>query len=262
MPLFYTSSDYFALSISWYYEATASWLETRTLPQEQDATGYTAAVFLQPDMCIGTLNEEFGTRIYGEWLLIDSLAQDFGEAAIPRLWEYIADIDGMDSYYMFLDELGITPQEVLQRYAVRNLLRSYVLSESFPQTVYVKAVVNGTGTITSNDIGVQEMSVDYVLIRHRGNYTFSINRDNLGLVVVGIDRGTNQAQIFELGQSGTVDTSAFSNAYVIVLNNDQHNDIDACTATDWELTVSDGAGASQTLANSEVFDASNFVPAG
>ena len=64
------------------------------------------------------------------------------------------------------------------------------------------------------------------------------------------------------GDDEAIDTSAFSNAYVIVLNNAQHNDINACTETSWELTVSDGSGDSQTPANGEVFNAQNFVPAG
>jgi hypothetical protein len=248
--------------LKWYYEATASWIETQTSPAAEDATNYTPAVFRQPNLCIGTTNESTGVRVYGEWLLMDSLAQDYGGEAIIRLWELIADQEGMDSYYSLLDGLGTTPQETLRRYAVRNLLRSYDLGASLPETVTVQGVISAVGTIAPDSVGIEQMGADYVLIRRRGNYSFSINASNLSLVVVGIDRGTNQAQVFDLGQSGTVDTSAFSNAYVIVLNNDQHSDEDDCAATRWELSVSDGTGATQTPANGEVFDARYFAPAG
>ena len=244
---------------TWFYEATASWIETLTSPADQDATGYTQAVLSQPSLCIGTQEEDTGVRIYGEWLLIDSLAQDFGNDAIIRLWESIADFEGMEDFYQFLEALGSTPQEALRNYAVRNLLRAYQLGAVLPATVSVAGVINGTGTIVSDFNGVQEMSAEYVLIRRRGNYTFSIIGNNLSLAVVGIDRGTNQAQVFDLGRNGTVDTSTFDNAYVIVLNNNIQSVDTACSTTDWELTILDGTGASPMSANSEIFDASNFA---
>ncbi|MDQ7035463.1 MAG: DUF6055 domain-containing protein, partial [Anaerolineae bacterium] len=247
---------------SWYYEATASWMELQTSIADEDATGYTESVFQQPDLCVGTLDEETGVRVYGEWLLIDSLAQDFGRDSIIRLWEGIADEEGMVNYYNYIAAMGGTPQSVLRHYAVRNLLRDYELGNSFPSTVRVEASINGTGIVTPSQSGVQEMSADYVLIRRRGNYTFAIDNSNLTVLVVGIDRGTGQAQVFDLGQNGTVDTTAFSNAYVIILNNNEHGAVDSCSATNWQLTVSDGSGSAATPANGESFNAQNFVPAG
>jgi uncharacterized protein DUF6055 len=249
-------------ALNWYYESTASWMELQT-STDQDATDYTAAVLEQPDFCIGTLEEDSGVRVYGEWLLIDSIAQDFGRDAIITLWESVADYEGMDVYYNFLDGLGTTPSDVLLRYSVRNLLIDYPFADAFPETVYVEATINGTGSVIPRNSGVQEMSADFLLIRRKGLYTFSINKSNLSLVVVGIDRSSGEAQIFELGQSGTVDTTKFDNAYLIILNTDQHDDPDSCRETDWELSVRDGgAGDNLTEANPERFDASNFIPAG
>ena len=249
-------------AFSWYYESTASWIETQVSAADEDATGYTEAVFYAPDLCIGTLNEETGVRIYGEWLLIDSIAQDFGDSSIIRLWEYVADYEGMDGYYTFLDSLGTTPQDVLRRYAVRNLLRDYALGSTFPAAVNIESIVNGTGTLVPEISGVQEMSADYLLIRRKGQYTFGINNPNLNVVVVGIDHSMGQAQVFDLGQGGTVNTAVFDNAYVIILNNAQHYDVNACTETDWSLTVNDGSGSAPTAPNGEVFKIVNFIPAG
>jgi hypothetical protein len=248
-------------ALNWYYEATASWIETKT-STDQDATGYTASIMEQPDVCIGTLNEESGVRIYGEWLLIDSIAQDFGDDSIKRLWEYVADYEGMDVYYNFLDSLGTTPYDVLRRYAVRNLLIDYPFADAFPETVRVEASISNEGKITPRTSGVQEMSADYVLIRRKGVYTFSIDESKLSLVVVGIDRSSNEVQVFELEQSGTVDTSEFDNAYVIILNTDQHDDPNDCHETNWVLTVKDGSNQRLNASNGEAFDASNFIPAG
>lgn len=248
-------------ALNWYYESTASWIETKT-STDQDATGYTAAVMEYPDVCIGTLNEQTGVRVYGEWLLIDSIAQDSGDDSIIRLWEYVADYEGMDVYYNFLDSLDTTPYDVLRRFSVRNLLIEYPFADVFPQTVRIEAQVNGTGDVRPSYDGVQEMSADFVLIRRKGIYTFSINQTNLELVVVGVNRSTDSAQIFELGQAGTVDTTQFDNSYVIIINTDQHTDPNDCNETQWVLSVEDGTDESLAQANGEKFDASNFMPAG
>src|SRR5690606_22105268 len=62
---------------TWLYEATASWMETVT-SDDEDATDYTSTVFNEPNLCIGTRDDRSGLRIDGEWILIDSIAQDFG----------------------------------------------------------------------------------------------------------------------------------------------------------------------------------------
>jgi hypothetical protein len=94
----------------WYYEATASWMETQAVPADEDASPYVQDVFALPDLCIGAEpdNARYDTRIYGEWLLIDSLAQDHGTWVVQRLWELIADNEGMSSFYLLAEELGTT----------------------------------------------------------------------------------------------------------------------------------------------------------
>ena len=85
----------------WYYEATATWMETITFPEDEDATPYVPDLFMFPDLCIGATPDDpkYDTRIYAEWLLIDSLAQDYGPQVVRRLWELIAVEEGMDSFY-------------------------------------------------------------------------------------------------------------------------------------------------------------------
>ena len=249
-------------ALSWYYEATSTWMETVTFPEDQDATGYVVDLFETPDLCIGHTPPAYDTRLYAEWLLIDSIARDFGTEAIGRLWEYIADVEGMAALYGLLEELGTTPQEASLRFAVRNLLLDYELSDQFGGEVRVEANVNRIGEVVPRQSGVEPLGVDYLLITKRQPYTFAIDQPNLHLYVIGIDQRTNQANVFDLGQGGTVDTTPFTNAYVIIQNTDTHDDPEACTNADWRLTVTDGAGAPQVGSMGEVFDASRFVPAG
>lgn len=247
-------------AISWYYEATASWMELKT-SRDEDATGYAEAVFDEPDLCIGTLQDSSGVRVYGEWLLIDSLAQDFGDDSIKELWESIADFEGMSAYYGFLDNQGSTAQDVLRRYAVRVLLRDFEWGADLPGTVAVEETINGTGAYSSGNDGVEELSMDYLLIRRRGVYTFEIDDNDLVLIVVGINRGSD-VEVFELGQSGTVDTDDFDNAYVIVLNTNQHDDPGDCDELSWEIEVTDGEGQNLASSNGESYNIDNFEPAG
>lgn len=250
-------------AVHWYYEATAVWLETQTFPDDEDATPYVVELFDAPDVCIGSLPAEDSLRYYAEWIFIDSLARDHGVKIVPDLWKEIAESEGMEPFYDVLEKYDTTPQEVVKRFAIRNLLLDYELADRFYARVHVESNVNGVGEVAPRQSGVQELAVDYLFITRLGQYTFSIDQPNLELIVVGIDQQNDEARVFEIGQEGTVDTTPFSRAYVIVLNTDTFEDPDNCTATDWTLTVEDGASAA-TFAKpaDEVFNAAKFIPAG
>jgi hypothetical protein len=239
-------------------------METQTFPAVEDASPYVADLFQTPDLCIGSdlEEEEYDSRIYAEWLLIDSIAQDHGHGAIHQLWDSIARVEGMQAFYDFLEAIGTDPQTVLLRFAVRNLVLDYEISERFDARVRVEANINGPGTVTPRTDGVQELSVDYLYVATKGVYTLAIEQPNLNLIAVGVDQPNKTATVFALGQGGTVDFRPWSYGYVIVLNTDVHEDEYECVITEWSLTVSDGTGAALSPALDELFDASKFVPAG
>jgi hypothetical protein len=251
-------------ALLWYYEATASWMETQTYPGEEDASRYTASVFASPDLCIGGNPDPmfFNERIYGEWLLIDTVAREYGIGAVRDIWELITTTQGMKPFYQMIEQYGGSPAALMQTFAIRNLLLDYLLAAKFPQTVRLEASVNGVGELGPERDGVQELGVDYVSIRFRGVYTFRIEQPNLNLVVVGVDEPLGTAQIFPLGQAGTVDTSPFTHAYLLILNTDSHDDPATCQFTDWVLQVENGAGAPLSPALPDLWNAENFIPAG
>jgi hypothetical protein len=220
----------------WYYEATATWMETQTFPQEQDATGYVSSLFATPGLCLGNINnDESGVRIYGEWTMIDSMARDYGMDAVAKLWRNIADTEYMQPFYDLLSTYGTDAPTAVINYATRNLLLDYELSDLFYSTVAIAGRVNGEGRVISRGTGVQELGVNYLRVVTKGTYTFSVVEPNLALYYVGING--DQAQRFALGQSGSVDTSAFSEGYLIILNTTQHSTGEDCTATRWTLDV-------------------------
>lgn len=247
----------------WYYEATATWMETQVFPQYQDATPYISDLFDSLDLCVGANPEDdaHSLRIYGEWLLMDSLAQDYGPGVVQRLWELIADHEGMESFYLLAEELNTTPQRIIQRYAIRNLLQDYALAADFPARVRVESLVSGPGEVMPRQSGIEQLGVDYVLVTQPGTYTFEIEKPNLTMTAVGVNTKTYEANVFEMGKRGTLDTTPYQYTYLILMNVDRHADPDACTVTDWTLTVRDGRDDPLLAVDPKRWPALNFVPA-
>lgn len=245
-----------------FYEAGATWIETLVYPGSSSAGASVSPVFSTPDICIGAY-EGHGSgdkRIYGEWILIDSFTRDLGIESYQFVWEIMAEHEGLDGFYLALEELGTTSQDLVLRMAVRNLLLDYPLSEYFEDTVRIENTITDTGLISPSRNGVQQLSVDYLRIEESGLYQFDLlDGENLSLYLLGIDDVTDRAELYELGASGIVDTTLYSHSYLIVLNQAQHSYSDACFYTDWLLQVSIGDVANLTEATGEIWDASGFV---
>lgn len=240
----------------WYYEATAVWMETVNYPRYQDATGYVAEHFATVGLCLGNVNNDpSGIRIYGEWTLIDSLVQDFGMDVVQALWREIAVVEYMEAFYNLTAKLGTTPQEVMKRYAIRNLLLDYELAHLFGAQVAIAGRINGEGRVISRGTGVQELGVNYLRVMLKGDFSFSVQEENITLYFVGI-RG-DEADIFALGRSGTVDTRPYSDAYLIMLNTTEHPDANDCTATRWTVDVK--PSTTGFVNRLMVWDATRFV---
>lgn len=237
-------------------EAGATWMETMTFPADESATPYIEDLFNYPDMCVGSESWDAYTRIYAEWLLIDSIAQDYGTDSIITLWENRATYEGMESFYRGLASLGTDAPTTITRMAIRNLLRDYELAPFFPAQVFVEGVVEGVGKVYPRRDGVEQLGVDYVYIATPGFYDFEINQPRLQMILVGIDRTTQRASVFELGAKGSVDTTPFSDAYLLILNPQQHNSPYSCTTANWILAVREGITA--VVASDEVWDARNY----
>ena len=241
-----------------FYEAGATWVETLVYPTSNSVYEYAADVLSRPDVCIG---RDVDLRQYGEWLMIDSFARDLGVESYQAIWEVMGRRQGLEGFYAGLLELGTNAQEVMQRMAIRNLILDYALAKRFNATVHIEANITGTGRVTPSRNGVQELGVDYIAITEPGRYTFELPSDeSLAMTVIGIDTEANTATAYTIGQYGTVDTTPYDYAYVIVLNTLEHFDTDDCHYTDWTIRVSDGADAPLTTADTEIWNASQFIP--
>lgn len=241
------------------YEAGASWIETLVYPALTNGYARVDDVFDNPDYCIG-YEDSNDLRVYGEWLMIDSFVRDLGMGTYRYVWEFMARSEGIQGFYDALADLGTSPQEVILRTAVRNLLKDYALAKEFNTEVAIEATSNGVGFISPRRDGVHQLSVDYVELRGRGRYTYSlVDADNLEMYIVGIDRTNGTARLYELGSGGTVDTREYTHSYLIVLNTDVHQNSESCEFRDWAIQVFSGVEDPLSTPTDEIWDASQFV---
>ncbi len=244
-----------------FYEGGAVWIEANLYNEPQFVGEAAQSVFDYPDVCIGAAPEDTSPpRWYGEWLMIDSIMRDFGQTAYRQIWEYLILEQGLTGFYNALVVLGSTPQDLMKRLAIRNLLQDYDLNAVFVGTVRVEATVTGIGEYTPGTTGIQPLGVDYVRVTAPpGVYTFEISGGPFELFLVGIDDATKTAQAFSLRAGGNVDTTAFTHTYVIILNTEQHIEPLDCQYTDWRLMVNDGRGFATTPPDYDVWNSSRFI---
>lgn len=247
-----------------FYEAGAVWMETQVFPQYTDAANYVPHVFANPDVCIGSQADDERLRIYAEWLMVDSFTRDLGRESYQLLWEDLAVGEGLPSFYEGVTRLGMTPERIIQRMAIRNLLLDYALANQFDSRVRVEANINEMGVITPRQDGVQQLAVDYVWIAQPARYRFSLGGGaNLRMSLVGINQRTGTATVYELGQTGVVDTRPYEYSYLIIQNTARHMSLDQCFYSDWTLLAAEADEADPaTPPNPETWDAGQFIPAG
>jgi len=244
------------------YEAPAVWVQTQVFPDLDAVSEHMPDYLLATDRCMGYFDNDSIRRIYGEYVYFDSLTRDYGVKIVADIWRGMSQNNDAFGFFNVLEQLNIYPVEMLARSAIRLLLLDYEQSNYFPYPVRVEANLNGIGTIRPRRDGIQEMGYDVVYIANSGVYDISTDQDNIHLMMVGIDQISGEATVFDIGQAGTIDSMPFNFAYLLVINTDQHADIDNCVWTDWEINVERGDTDNLTESTGEIWDASNFIPAG
>jgi hypothetical protein len=239
----YDAGDYH----HWYYEATSTWMETVTFPEDQDAAGYVEYVFTYPEICLGADGDSDptgGQLMYGTWLWIETLAETHGHDAIIELWQYIAFYEGWESLERLLADYGETIAEAAARYHLRSLLRDYEWTPEFDaHTVWLEATISRTGEWRAAGLGIQELAANYYLLTLPGGaYDIALTTApaSLELWLVGI-KG-EEAVAVRLGRGATVDTSSYHDSYVMVFNADYHDEVTACEYVDYTISVQPGTG--------------------
>lgn len=220
-----------------YYEATASWMETVTFFKDQDVLSYTAEAFNYPDVCFGSTQLEYGT-----WMFLESLTDAHGSTVVRELWENIARYDGFAALENTLSAYGDSLTDAVSRYYLQNLVRDYDLAPQFSSTVWHEARIDGLGRWTFSGEGIQELGANYYdFAMPPGRYSIDVAGNGaLRLWVVGI-KGDN-ALIAALNKGGTVDTTGYENVMLMVFNPTYDDDPFECTYSGYTLDVRPPSG--------------------
>lgn len=246
---------------SWYYEATATWIETITMPNNQDATGYVSLNYDYPELCFGTTAApDDGQLPYGDWLFIQSLVDVHGDGVVQDLWDAIATYEGFEALEETLADYGETIQQALVRYRVQNLARDYALAPEFGATVWLENIIRNTGSWTFTGKGVQEFGANYFYLkRPPGLYDIQLTDDGrtLNLWVIGVR--SNVAEAFDLRRGGTIDTHGYDYVYLMVFNPIYDDNLDDCVYRSYNIDVQIGSETPQPPVTL-TFDAANFEP--
>jgi hypothetical protein len=245
--------------LDWLYESTASWIETATVGDEQDATGYVADSYTYPELCFATTEQE-GDLAYGDWTLHESLARVHGERFIPRIWEMAAEHDGMEVMERALAEVGDTLPNALIRWRVQNFALDYDLAPLFGATVWLEETIDRPGKWTFTGAGIQESGANYFEFDLQGVYGLVLDGPaQLELWALGVRDG--EVQAYRIGREGTFDSSGFEYVGLMVYNTDIPQDTSACSYVDYEIAVQRGRpGQTDTADAVFTFSAAEFRP--
>lgn len=248
-------------NLEWYYEATATWMETVTFPKDQDATGYVATTFDYPEICFGVgdyADPTDGSIMYGEWLFLDAMVQDHGEKLPQRLWENIALYEGWQALESTLEVYDDTLVDAVRRFHFRNLVRDYALSPEFDEaTVWLEDSIQREGYYSFSGDGVQEMAANYFELNlGAGQFNAKLNERDLELWYIGIS-GT-EGFVTSLGTGGNFDTSGMDYSYLMVFNPAYDDDVDDCEFTEFDITIDRATG--ETVSPTITLDATDFLP--
>lgn len=199
--------------LDWLYEATASWIETVTVGADQDATDYTETDFETPQLCWTTTVEGHD---YGQWTLLQSMADSYGEGLIVRIWENSVERDGFETLQAALDEVDTTIPDVIQRWRAQNYARAYDLAPLFPIAVHHQHTVEREGRWTLKG-GLEQLGANYLGFELDGRYAITLNGDT-SLEVLALGERNGEVEVIPLGRDGVIDTSGFESMTLMVFN--------------------------------------------
>jgi len=223
----------------WFFEATATWMETAAMGKDEDATGYVAVAYSYPEICFGTSSDpEQGAIRYGDWTFIEMLSLDYGMEAVQDLWRKIIIFDHLEALDALTTARGEAMPDVVARWRLRNLARDYTLAPRFDATVWLENTITEEGRWTVTGSGVQELGANYFAFDAEPGlyYAGPVNDGGqLRLYAAGVNGAV--MDVFDLGRGGTFDTRPYEQFYLMIFQPTWDNDPEACSYLTYDIDV-------------------------
>jgi hypothetical protein len=239
--------------LNWLYEATASWTETVTVGADQDATDYVETDFAAPEVCWTTRTPGFN---YGQWTLLQSLADQYGNGIVIRIWENSVNYDGFETMSRTLESVGTTMPDALRRWRAQNFARAYELAPRFTRSVALAGTISRDGAWSPRG-RIEQFGANYVRVTANGPRLYSLRGSN-SAELVGLGKRNGQIDVVPLGRGGVFDASAYEYAALMVFNRATPSTPGECSGADYSINVGAATGAPATPEYR--FSASHFVP--
>jgi len=224
--------------LQWMYESTASWIETVTVGDDQDATDYVTTDFAAPELCWTTTTRGHD---YAQWTLLQSLADRHGQEIVTRLWDNSVRYDGFETMAQTLAAVGSTIPEALQRWRAQNFARDYALAPTFERAVMLHGAVERNGN-WSPDVRIQQLGAHYVEVRVQGARTYTLRGDS-DLELVALGKRNGEIEAIPLGRGGVFDAAGYDYAALMVFNRAVPPAPGRCRDVTYSIRVADGQGA-------------------
>lgn len=224
--------------LRWLYESTASWVETVTVGEDQDATGYVATDYAAPELCWTTNTRGHD---YSQWTLIQSLVDSHGQSIVVRLWENTVPHDGFDTMANTLSAVGSNIPDTIRRWRVQNFARDYELAPLFERAVQTAGTITRAGAFSPRD-RIQQLGANYIPVRLQGAQTYTL-RGDANLEIVALGRRNGRVEAISLGRGGVFDASAFENPTLMVFHRAVPVRPGACSNVSYSINVAAASGA-------------------
>ena len=229
--------------LNWLYESTASWIETVTMGEEEDAARYAVTDFAAPQLCWTTTAPGHN---YGQWTLLQSLADSHGPRIVTRIWENASTLDGLETMTTTLGEVGTTIPEALRNWRIQNFARNYEMAPRIDGSVALAGAAKGRSASLSGT--VQELGAAYHQVRARGAQRYTLDGNGtLEMTALGLRNG--QVEVVPLGRDGVFDAAGYDFAAIMVFNADTPDSPGDCNDERYRIEASRSDGASNPVAS-------------
>ncbi|MBN8552537.1 MAG: PPC domain-containing protein [Caulobacterales bacterium] len=198
--------------LQWLYESTASWIETATMGEDEDAARYAVTDFGAPQLCWTTTEDGHN---YGQWTLLQSLADRHGPRIVTRLWENAATLDGLETMTATLGEVGTTLPQAAETWRIQNFARDYLMAPRIDGAVSLAG--GGKRSRSSMSGQIQELGAAYHQIRAGGPQRYRLDSRG-GLQMTGLGVRNGQVEVTPLGSDGVFNADGYDFAVVMIFN--------------------------------------------
>ena len=224
----------------WFWEASATWVETYVYEDIKDSEFHLRAAFKSPDTCLldygGYDRIESGGHWYALWVFLRFMSEELGVTIIRDIWQETIELDGYEAFEAALNDYSTNLDEVYRGYTIALLLRNFEFELDFP-TVRLEGAIEGLESWAPND-GVGQMAADFIEIRAPGIVEIAPWNLYEG-VVVGIQ--DDEAHIYNLNDGKTVvNTDEYEHVYLIMLNLTRAESMQDCKMTQYRVRVLKG----------------------